>query len=309
MKYPLSRIPLRALLTTLAAFLSLLVTAAPARASICWSGVQNVVLSMPAYSLTTHFDLNGDGTDDFAITADESYLIFASLGSNAAVATPRAYNCPLLPLPSGTSISSLLSYRYQWSTHPHILAASLNPTYLTLIDYPFWLISFQPGHSHTDSPCVEPTITSAWYPVSRRLGISFQVGEHFHFGWICMSCDGHGRFIIHDWAYETQAGAPIKTPANPFPILTPQVVRPGYLRLKWRRSLGKTYWLQTTTSLDSPTWTNVSSYDHWITPNHKAVDVRIEGPAQFFRLFDPTPIVEEPEPCSDEASTPHRLPD
>ena len=269
MNYPLSSIRLRSVLTTLAALLSLLLIAAPPGASICWSGDQNVQLSTAWNPHITYFDLNADGTDDFAIRNEPPNLIFVPLGLNATVQT--SYGCMdfLRPLPAGTPISSLLSPRYLWSTNPEIIASS--------VEY------IEPGGAIDAGP---------WYGIgSGLLGISFQVGEHTHYGWIRMSRDflpvGHLAFIVHEWAYETQPGAPIKAGAKPGLMLAPQVVRAGYLRLKWRREVGKSYRVEATTRLDAPTWTYVWSPDRWITPTEMAVEVRMEGRAQFFRVVEP----------------------
>jgi len=266
MNYPVSSIRLRAALTTLAASLSLLLMGGGTRASICWSGEQNINFGLEWGMDFVHLDANGDGTDDFRFMNWQSTLSVLPTRGNAGAANPADPTPKYLPLPSGASIGQVLPPPYLWATEDGRVALPMD------------------HYANPDNPPGSP-----WYSIRAGiLGISFKIGEHTHYGWIRMSAVSYVAFMLHDWAYETQPGVPINAGAKPRLMAAPHVVRPHHLRLKWRRQVGKTYRVQVTTRLDPPTWTDAQLFGCWLTPTHTAVDVIMLGRAQFFRLVEKT---------------------
>ncbi len=254
----------QAVLVALAVLLSLCVVDARATGSICWSGEQNVVLGLVPGMNMTCFDLNGDGIDDFGLRNYEATLSFVPLGDNAGMATTAAGYDWFGPLPPDTAVGQLPPSPYLWMTEEA------------------YLVSYM-----VHDPTGQVIGIGPWHGVEYGLlGLSFEINGRRHYGWIRMSDVSEVTFMVHDWAYESGPGVAIKAGAGPGLMAAPEVVRPGYLRLKWRREVGKSYRVQATTRLDAPTWTSVFLFGVWITPTEMAVEVRMEGAAQFFRVIE-----------------------
>jgi hypothetical protein len=260
MNVPVSSIRLRAVLRTLTVFLTILTVDGGAGASICWSGEQNVALGLGPGMNITYFDLNGDGTDDFGFRNYEGTLSLVPVGGNSAAADPtwQPGHLNYRPLAAGTPIGEALPGAFVWDGDENFLVSYMDV-----------------GGS------------GPWHGVQYGLlGVSLETNGQTHYGWIRMSGVSQVTFILHDWAYERRPDAAIKAGAGPGLMAAPEVVRPGYLRLKWRREGGKSYRVQATTCLDAPTWRSAFLFGVWITPTEMAVEVRMEGAAQFFRVIE-----------------------
>lgn len=114
------------------------------------------------------------------------------------------------------------------------------------------------------------------------LGVRFWSADGVHYGWIRAR-----ETVVLDWAYETRPGVPIRAGAKPrpVPLASPQVVRPGSLRLSAITEIGKAYQVQVKDHLDSLPWNNLPFVIRATTTN-TAVDVPMIAPAQFFRVVE-----------------------
>jgi hypothetical protein len=230
-----------------------------AAGSIWWSGERDVVLGLGPGMNITPFDLDGDETDDFGFRNYEATMSLLPLAENAGVATSQAGYDRFRPLPSGTAIGEVLAPPYLWMSEEGYLVSYTNV-----------------GGGGT------------WHGVQYGLlGLSFEINGRTHYGWIRMSDMSQVSFILHDWAYETQPGVPIKAGAKPVvvPTAAPEVARPGYVRLKWPSEVGKAYQVQSKIRLDAVTWTDL---DFLIpaTSTETMVDLPMEGAAHFFRVIE-----------------------
>ena len=261
MNWPVSPNVLRAAVTALSAIPLLFVMNANAGGSIWWSGERNVVLGLGPGMNMTPFDLNGDGNDDFGFRNNEGTLSLVPVGGNRAAADPtwQPGHLNYRPLPPGTLIGAPLPGDFVWDGDEN------------------FLVSYMPVGG-----------SGPWHGIQYGLlGVSFEINGQTHYGWIRMSDVSPVSFILHDWAYETQPGVPIKAGAKPVvvPTAAPEVVRSGYLRLKWPTEVGKAYQVQTKTHLDALRWTDLG----FVIPATAAetmVDLPMEGAAQFFRVIE-----------------------
>jgi hypothetical protein len=114
------------------------------------------------------------------------------------------------------------------------------------------------------------------------VGVRFEAAGGLHYGWVRVR-----QTLTVDWAYETRPGVPITAGAKPvpLPLAPPQVVRPGYLRLKAATEPGKAYQVQAKGDLSEVLWTNLSCVIPSVTTNI-AVDLPMTAPAQFFRVVE-----------------------
>ncbi len=121
------------------------------------------------------------------------------------------------------------------------------------------------------------------------MALEFQIDGELHYGWVRVDCSlaGINGGWVTEYAYETRPGVPIKAGAKPVvvPMAAPEVVRAGYLRLKWSSEVGKSYQVQAKTRLDAVRWTDL---DFLIpaTSTETMVDLPMEGAAQFFRVIE-----------------------
>jgi len=253
----ISRKVLRAVVTGLTAMPLLVVMDVHAGGSIWWSGPQERRL----VPIVPDFDINGDGTVDFLFTNNEGTLSLAPVGGNRAVADPTWQPAHLnyRPLPPDTLTAEALPGDFMWDGDENFLVAY-----------------------------VDVGGSGPWHRIQYGLlGVSLQINGRTHYGWIRMSDVSQVSFILHDWAYETRPGVPIKAGAKPVvvPTAAPQVVRPGYLRLKWPSEVGKAYQVQAKTRLDAVRWTDLS-FVIPATSTETMVDLPMEGAAQFFRVIE-----------------------
>jgi len=248
---------LRAVVTALSAILWLFVMDVNAGGSIWWSGPQERRL----VPIAPDFDINGDGTVDFLFRNYEATLSLAPVGGNRAVADPTWQPAHLnyRPLPAGTLIDAALPGAFVWDGDENFLV------------------------SYVDIGGSGP-----WHGVQYGLlGVSLQINGQTHYGWVRMSDVSQVSFILHDWAYETRPGVPIKAGAKSVvvPMGAPEVVRAGYLRLKWSSEVGKAYQVQAKTRLDALRWTDLD-FVIPATSSETMVDLPMEGAAQFFRVIE-----------------------
>jgi hypothetical protein len=115
------------------------------------------------------------------------------------------------------------------------------------------------------------------------LGVRFSGADGVHYGWVHVV---HDR-IAMDWAYETRPGVPITAGAKPVPVplASPEVVRPGYLRLKAATEAGKAYQVQAKGYLSALLWTNLSFVIPAATTN-LVVDMPMTAQPQYFRVVE-----------------------
>lgn len=128
---------------------------------------------------------------------------------------------------------------------------------------------------------------------SAYVGLRFQQDGKTYYGWVRVGAPFSGPAgglsggWLYDFAYETRPDTPIKAGARPVcvPLASPQVVRSGYLRLKWASEIGKAYQVQAKARLDAFAWTNLS-FVIPATATNSMVDLPVSGAAQFFRVVE-----------------------
>jgi hypothetical protein len=246
---------------TLGALFWLFVMDQNLHASIWWSGPRERRL----VPIDPDFDIDADGAADFLFSNNEGTLSFIPLAQNAGVATSEAGYDRFRPLPSGAPIGEILAAPYLW------------------MDKEDYLVSYMMHDPTGDVIGIGP-----WRGVQYGLlGVSFEINSQTHYGWIRMSDVSPVTFVLHDWAYETRPGVPIKAGAKPVlvPVAAPEVARPGYLRLRWSSEVGKSYQVQAKTHLDALRWTDLG-FVIPATSTETMVDLPMEGAAQFFRVIE-----------------------
>ncbi len=117
------------------------------------------------------------------------------------------------------------------------------------------------------------------------LGIRFHAADGVHYGWIHVTL--HGSPLLVDWAYETRPNTAIVAGAKPVavPQASPEIVRPGYLRLRWQSGVGKPYQPQFKESLGATLWSNLD-FVIIATATNSAVDVPAVGAIRFYRVVE-----------------------
>ena len=117
------------------------------------------------------------------------------------------------------------------------------------------------------------------------LGILFHAADCVHYGWVHVAL--RGSPVIVDWAYETRPNTAIRAGAKPVsvPQASPEIARPGQIRLKWHSEIGKGYQVQAKDNVNVPLWTNLGFVVVGTTTN-AAVDIPITGEAKFFRIVE-----------------------
>jgi len=253
----ISRTGLRAAVTAISAILWLFVMHVHAAGSIWWSGPQERRL----VPILPDFDINGDDTVDFLFSNNEGTLSLAPLGGNRAVADPawQAGHLNYRPLPPDTLIAEALPGDFVWDGDENFLVAY-----------------------------VDVGGSGPWHRIQYGLlGVSFEINGRTHYGWIRMSDVSPVAFVLHDWAYETRPGVPIKAGAKPVvvPTAAPEVARSGYLRLRWSSEVSKAYQVQAKSHLDALRWTDLD-FVIPATSIETMVDLPMEGASQFFQVIE-----------------------
>ena len=144
--------------------------------------------------------------------------------------------------------------------------------------------------------------TSEWTPplgtlTNGYLGVRFYAADGLHYGWIQagLPIQNMGTIgfvlvsspVILDWAYETRVDAAIVAGAKPIVALqaSPEIIRPGYLRLNWQTEIGKTYQVQSKENLVVLFWTNLD-FIIVATTTNAMTDIPISGEAKFYRIVE-----------------------
>lgn len=241
-----------------------------------WSQSTIAYSAGPAFQIPTPFvpasiDLDRDGSPDFSFigglplcTMDVptslctwSFYV-ATLGTNGLLV--QGSDASLLS--AGEWIAPMASSNGVWSSAGNA----------TLLSF-FW--SQRLGTSGSTGPLA--TLGEGY------LGARFYGADGLHYGWV------HVRLelapVVIDWAYETRPGVPIQAGAKPVPVplASPEVARPGYLRLRWPSEIGKAYQVQVKGRLETFAWTNLSFAIPASTTN-TMVDLPMSEAAQFFRV-------------------------
>jgi hypothetical protein len=144
--------------------------------------------------------------------------------------------------------------------------------------------------------------TSEWTPplgtlTNGYLGVRFYAADGLHYGWIQAGLPiqnlGTIGFVLEsspvilDWAYETRVDTAIVAGAKPVMAsqASPEIIRPGYLRLNWQTEIGKTYQVQSKENLVAPFWTNLD-FIIVATATNAMTDIPITGEIKFYRIVE-----------------------
>jgi hypothetical protein len=129
------------------------------------------------------------------------------------------------------------------------------------------------------------------------LGLRFQTADGPRYGWVRLAArqlsHPDNPFRIHlgpsavDWAFDTRPGVGILAGARPVLVSmnSPEVVRPGHLRLEWPAAPGGTYQVQSKDRLDAFAWTNLG-FSLPASGTNLMVDLPIEKTVRFFRVVE-----------------------
>ncbi|MDH7504213.1 MAG: PEP-CTERM sorting domain-containing protein [Verrucomicrobiota bacterium] len=185
-------------------------------------------------------DLNGDGRGDFRFF-DASYIAgsywathVSGIGSTRLLVIPHTWmadgGSSLAPLPAGYSIGGTLIPELLWAAHdaPNAYGSAL-------------LV----GSYITDAINGGPFPVGYFYGTTAFMGIQFQIGDDWHYGWVRIrggtaGPSDDGFFLnppswILDWAYETRPDMPIFAGAVPEPSTFALLVGGGVLVAWFRR--------------------------------------------------------------------------
>jgi hypothetical protein len=238
-----------------------------------WSQGTIVHTEGPAFPIPGEFvpatiDLNGDGSADFGFIS----------------------GFPLCTMDVPTSLCTMSSYAMSLGTNGLLVEGS----YASVVSAGQWIGSATASNSlwSTGGNCTLLTwwwssrygTSGSWGPLAALgegyLGVRLVCSGGMHYGWIHLQ-----PTVVTEWAYETRPGVSIQAGAKPVPVplASPEVVRPGYLRLAWPSETGTAYQVQTKARLDAFAWTNLS-FVITATAVNSMVDLPISGQAQFFRV-------------------------
>jgi len=293
MRYPVSRIPLRAVLITLAAFLWLLISAATTStlyAEVIVTTPPDPIHLPTVGDVETPLDVDGDGSTDFIFGRPARWTMHlepATAGRIVVAPTygydPEVHGCPISNSPaysfSGDRVTPLPG---QFLIGPILPLSGIHWAGRTVISH---ISECWPDAGH--------------YGLFRQLGgyigIEFPIHGAAHYGWIRFD---HFDFTpggsILEWAFESVPAVPIRTPNNAIvvPIAAPKLTPGGLLRLEWDGRPGMVYQVQAKPRIDAPTWTDVSSIIP-IAGLYTTFHLPITAPTQFFRVIlaaTPVPV-------------------
>ena len=158
-------------------------------ASIIWSGEESIlIIGLGPGENRTYFDLNEDDCNDIAFLDYEATLSFGPVAGNFATATTQNGYLWYGPISEGSLIAETL-VDYVWSDSEKVLVS-----------------------------CMDVGCSGFWYGVEEGLlGLSFQIEDETHYGWIRLCGTGDARFILQDWAYESEPNTAIVAGAIPEP--------------------------------------------------------------------------------------------
>ena len=186
--------------------------------------------------LGSEWDLNGDGRGDFRFF-DASYIAgsywathVSGMGSTRLLVIPHTWMADggsrLAPLPAGYLVGGTLIPELLWAAHD---APSGYGSALLV------------GSYITDAINGGPFPVGYFYGTAAFMGIQFQIGTDWHYGWVGirggtagLSEDGQQFYLnppawVLDWAYETRPGVPILAGAVPEPSTWALLVGGGVL--------------------------------------------------------------------------------
>jgi len=177
--------------------------AAPATASIIWSGTIEQQLGVGPVSYTYPLDINDDGVDDFIFNHYSQQLFFDPIDGNAGIthqiADGNYYHDDYVTLSAGILVGSNpedLSH-YWWGGEDMLVG------YMWF----YYGLDFKGSFVNTTG----------------YLGLSFDIEGETHYGWLRLSHDldapngGYLHLTVHDWAWETEPNTPIVAGAVPEP--------------------------------------------------------------------------------------------
>lgn len=241
----------------------------------CFTGP---VSSVPGFPATGPIDLNVDGLPDLNFTFG-STLCTADVPTSACMTpfyvgatssnqvTISGNNLALFP--AATLIGAAGVTNGNWSA----------PGGSALLTALFWNYD-----RFTDTYSTRWTEPLASQPDS-YLRIRFRAADGVHYGWIHFTLQGSPLLV--DWAYETRPNTAIVAGAKPVavPQASPEIIRPGYLRLRWQSGVGKAYQAQFKESLGATLWSNLD-FVIIATATNSAVDVPVVGALRFYRVVE-----------------------
>ena len=127
------------------------------------------------------------------------------------------------------------------------------------------------------------------------MGVRFRRGSDWHYAWVRFGSlpDPSGLTsetlwpCVLEYASERRPGVPILAGAKPvvIPMASPDVARPGYLRLKWSAQVGRTYQVQAKDRLDAFAWTNLN-FALPASATDMMIDLPMQSAAQFVRIVE-----------------------
>lgn len=228
----------------------------------------------PGLTNASAYPMSFNGQLVYTFVAGQMSFDIYPWSSNAVIAIPTD--------PWGASDAVAVNYGqeigpdaqgYLWQGRTDLLGGSFGPSLMGCAD--FGCTGFFVG------------VESAY------VGLRFQQEGKTYYGWVRVGAPFSGPAgglsggWLYDYAYETRPNTPIKAGAKPAPVplASPQVVRPGYLRLMWLSAIGKAYQVQAKAQLESFAWTNLS-FAIPATSTNSMVDLPLSGQAQFFRVVE-----------------------
>lgn len=246
-----------------------------------------------AHGYSKGVDFDADGTPEFVfwsyspICTDDIPTSFCSwsfyvgaTGTNALLVSDYA-----LARSAGAQIGGSAPAGSTWSTtQPY--GATLTASWWSLYGR---IVDGQTVHNGWDGTL--GALTNGY------LSVRFQTQDGSHYGWIRVrlpsSESGAEGFpieiapVVVEWAYETRPNTAIIAGAKPvgLPLASPEIARPGYLRLRWPSEIGKAYQVQWKANLAAPLWMNLDFVAIGATTN-SAVDIPTVGTTKFFRVVE-----------------------
>jgi hypothetical protein len=213
-------------------------------------------------------DMDGDASPELTFSYSFQFLGVRSEGVNRLLIRPSPppnVGGPISPLPASSPIgSSSESDALQW------YAGTELSLFQTLVH------------------CVDSGCSGAFLGQHAYMGVEFERAGSTHYGWVLLNvAPDYPAGQIEAWAWEARPNTPIRAGAKPVPVplASPEVVRPGCLRLKWASEIGKAYQVQAKARLDGLMWTNLN-FAVPASSTNTMVDLPMSQAAEFFRVVE-----------------------